>query len=259
MVGVGIWKIALLLLSLSLLSDRGDSALSEDKLQRIMTEMFNRFDQQALIQQMEAINKKIKTLKKATGKQYSIALLLSKDACENGQLGNNIPADFTEIRNTLANENVYKQDNVVAAIPLRKYDQKNKLKGTDHAEYRVLEELDQQNISPGCLIIYTYFSPCFAKCLNDESETNIIYLLNDLKNQNQNTDIALVFSSLFHHDRKSNTKDQIYEKLKEITAVPVYCCYKEKGNVTCAMFDRNKGKDQQCLSQKIETDQNTVQ
>ncbi|KAG5849197.1 hypothetical protein ANANG_G00107420 [Anguilla anguilla] len=104
MVGVGIWKIALLLLSLSLLSDRGDSALSEDKLQKIMTQMFNRFDQQALIQQMKVINNKIPTGKKATGIQYSITLPLSVDDCEKGQLGNNIPADFADIRNTLAEE-----------------------------------------------------------------------------------------------------------------------------------------------------------
>ncbi|KAJ8340009.1 hypothetical protein SKAU_G00346420 [Synaphobranchus kaupii] len=185
----------------------------------------------------------------AIGTQYSVALQLSKEDCEKGQLGSNITADFKTVRDTLADEKVYSTGNVVAAIPLFVY-KDNIQKGRDHSEYRVLLKLRTQQIKPGCLIVYTYFSPCFSKCL-DESRVNdnIIDLLSNLKNQNQNTDIALVFSSLFPFDKKNNTKEQIYNNLKKIP-VPLYCCYEGSNGFTCAIFDKNKGKNQKCLSQK---------
>ncbi|KAJ8271474.1 hypothetical protein COCON_G00103330 [Conger conger] len=58
MVGVGMEKIACLLLCLSLLSDRGDCVLSEQTLQPIMQDMFKRFNQSQLIQQIRKINQK---------------------------------------------------------------------------------------------------------------------------------------------------------------------------------------------------------
>ncbi|KAJ8247568.1 hypothetical protein GJAV_G00247810 [Gymnothorax javanicus] len=98
MVCVGIRKTALLLLSLSLLSDRGEGVLpNRDELRSIMTTMFNSFNQQKLRQEIAAKNNK----KMATGQQYSIALQLSSQECQKGVL-NNFPTDLQNLRNTLS-------------------------------------------------------------------------------------------------------------------------------------------------------------
>ncbi|KAI1889846.1 hypothetical protein AGOR_G00167130 [Albula goreensis] len=147
MVGVGTF----LLLCLSLFCDRGESVLTAPKLQNIVAAMYNRFNQQQLIDDIKIINNRRPDNEMAAGNQYSVALQLSRKDCDNGQLGNNIPSDFSQVRETLKMEKVYNENSIVAALPHHKYkkinNQYQKLDQTmlnieSSVNYRVTQILD---------------------------------------------------------------------------------------------------------------------
>lgn len=138
----------------------------------------------------------------------------------------------------MANQAVFNDANVTAAIPLKVYANNGNLSYTDHAEYRVLQTLRGKKAK--CLIVYTYFSPCLTKCLAANNRNNIIQMLKDVFKQKVGYK-AFVYEKIYHKD--SNI-EQLYNMLKQINSVPVYCC----DNNGCTLFSEKGGLKQRCLN-----------
>nr|XP_023673626.1 uncharacterized protein LOC111847029 [Paramormyrops kingsleyae] len=231
MVMSGVWTVGLL--TLFLIFKEGESNLNNQNLHNIIKGMKNRLDPQKLRDEIR--NKNNPNM--ATGVQYSVGLQLTSDDCDSGSM-TSVTANFAAVRNQMANEAVFNTAGVTAAIPWKVYNNNGQLRYTDHAEYRVLKGLGRNQAK--CLIVYTYFSPCLTKCLDEDNRNNIIWMLGDVFKQQVGYK-AFVYDRIFYKD---TDVDQLYNVLKQINSVPVYCC----DNNRCTQFDGNRGLDQTCLN-----------
>ncbi|XP_017536979.2 uncharacterized protein LOC108410424 [Pygocentrus nattereri] len=102
-------------------------------------------------------------------------------------------------------------------------------KGFFHSEYLLLREPDPEH-SPmknllnknkdGCVIFYTYNSPCIGTCLYEEGDSNILDALYIFTGHQGPK--AFVYNRIFKRDR---TNYDLKEYLKKINEVPLYRCY----------------------------------
>ncbi|XP_076843167.1 uncharacterized protein LOC143487829 [Brachyhypopomus gauderio] len=246
----------------------GTTELTETTLSMIIKELYNRLDPTALIQEVENANNNLKNLDRAysnanlpKGHQYSVALLLSKQECDEGKL-NSVPTDFKTIRQKMAARQIAQENGVIAAIPQMVITSKTSY--TNHAEYRTLNTLKVDNNKVDnnkvdkvdnnkCVIVYTHFSPCTSKCLNDDNKNNIYDLLDKVFKDITPGYKAFVYSTIYHDDIKNQTPQNVFEMFNSIKAVPIYCCYENnKGVVRCFRFNKsgsNTYTKDHCLSQ----------
>uniref|UniRef100_A0A674EPZ0 Uncharacterized protein n=1 Tax=Salmo trutta TaxID=8032 RepID=A0A674EPZ0_SALTR len=158
------------------------------------------------------------------GGQFTIALHLTKNECQNGKMeGSNV--DFQKVVEDMANSAVFNSGGVTAAIPLFTYDNDGiaAQKKEVHSEYRVLNKLKSNlNIvsDKKCLILYTQNSPCRESCL-DGKVSNIIQPLEDVFRKVDTGYKAVVFDHIYRDD-KMQTRERVFNSLKKIP-VTTYC------------------------------------
>ncbi|XP_036412394.1 uncharacterized protein LOC118797221 [Colossoma macropomum] len=102
-------------------------------------------------------------------------------------------------------------------------------KGFYHSEYLLLREPDPEH-SPmknllnknkdGCVIFYTYNSPCIGTCLHEDGDRNILDALYIFTGHQGPT--AFVYNRIFNYDKRNF---DLEEYLKKINEVPLYRCY----------------------------------
>lgn len=106
--------------------------------------------------------------------QYAVAINIPAGKCGPGIVPHLID-DPQEVRNIInpPNRRTYESASMIAALPNQGF----------HSEYRLMKDPNEQN-SPlakllnrnplGCVIFYTYFSPCDQACLNPANTRNIL-------------------------------------------------------------------------------------
>ncbi|XP_059192948.1 uncharacterized protein si:dkey-96g2.1 [Centropristis striata] len=171
-------------------------------------------------------------------RQYSIAVTVPEDKTKLHEV---FDSDKSTAVKEYENGVVYVGTNVVAAKP-------NFIPGsyTEHAEARVLDKVQELANKEGyILIIYSYYSPCGAKCTDKDHKFNILDKIKD-KVKNIWKEYAFVFTTVF--DRTS-TEEKIPKKQTE-TALShlaeaighdkISACYTEKNDFICLNCYNNK-------------------
>ncbi|XDV32773.1 hypothetical protein PO909_003496 [Leuciscus waleckii] len=110
---------------------------------------------------------------------------------------------------------------------------------TLHSEYILIYPIDATNTSPldkilrmpnddQCVVLYTYYSPCIEKCINDKADT-ILYDFSNWLNTQRTGIKALVFQEIWRKDW-TGVRDQ-FAKINYL--VPLYRCVKENSQMKC--------------------------
>lgn len=95
----------------------------------------------------------------------------------------------------------------------------------------------------GCVIFYTFYSPCINTCLNSNHRRNIIQSLEELKAYQGIK--AFVYNNIFGNDKNNRN---LGTKLREIASrVPLYRCTRD-GCVLCGQPGPNTAVNNQCLT-----------
>lgn len=239
--------------------EKGQSELSRENVKKIIEDViYTRFKHKDLQNIMMAKNKD-KSQKQPMGGQFTIALHLTQNECQNGKMeGSNV--DFQKVVEDMANSAVFNSGGVTAAIPLFTYDNDGVAaqKEEVHSEYRVLDKLklNLNKVSDKkCLILYTQNSPCRESCLEGKV-SNIIQPLEDVFRKVDTGYKAVVFDHIYRDD-KMQTRERVFNSLKKIP-VTTYCCYYENNVFVCALLDHNKrANDQECLSEMSKDNQSS--
>ncbi|XP_060759755.1 uncharacterized protein LOC132870186 [Neoarius graeffei] len=185
--------------------------------------------------------------------QYAIAINVPKEQCA-GYVDNNFltkyPAD--NVKNGMnSDDRLYTADELIAARP------KKKKKFNIHSESILLRIPDSQGMVPmkrlldryssGCVVFYTYNSPCVQTCTDPVGNYSILPALQQLF-QNYNGPKAFVFTDIFRNDTQ---KPQFAEQLKLVDdRIPLYRCIKGKqGQITECFVCRDSNRDivEKCL------------
>lgn len=112
-----------------------------------------------------------------------------------------------------------------------------------HAEYILIYPTGTRNKSPlqtilelvnndQCVVLYTYYSPCITKCINDLNDT-ILYGLSNWKNLQETGIKAFVFQEIWHKDSTGVPEDQEEQFTKINNLVPLYRCANYNGQMQC--------------------------
>ncbi|XDV32779.1 hypothetical protein PO909_003502 [Leuciscus waleckii] len=110
---------------------------------------------------------------------------------------------------------------------------------TLHSEYILIYPIDATNTSPldkilrmpnddQSVVLYTYYSPCIEKCINDKADT-ILYDFSNWLNTQRTGIKALVFQEIWRKDW-TGVRDQ-FAKINNL--VPLYRCVKENSQMKC--------------------------
>lgn len=132
------------------------------------------------------------------------------------------------------NEKFYDGDSVVAAKP-----------HGDHAEYRVLKHIMDEwsdERTNNFLLIYTYLSPCWDRCANEESKKHILEFIDFMTSWDK--EYALVFQKPYSEpridseNRRSIPEDDLKKALTAIKEVIgyqyIFRCYRpDRGEFHC--------------------------
>ncbi|XP_043390387.1 uncharacterized protein LOC122463616 [Chelonia mydas] len=118
-------------------------------------------------------------------------------------------------------------------------------KYTEHSEWRLLsgpnslvDQLKARTYSNnGCLILFTFNSPCSTKCLREAGRSNIVGMTSAAFLAIDNNYKAFVFQKIFHHDLASNvTRQNLLEAWHQLHDVPLLRC-DNNGCQDCAATD----------------------
>lgn len=184
-----------------------------------------------------------------TGGQYAVAINVSPEQCTSNfspDSTNFLQEDPpTTVRNGINTENkIYIGNQLIAAKP--RISQRYNI----HSEYTLLNppnplESPMKNLlkknQNGCVVFFTYNSPCVRTCLNPNGQYNILKALDMIKNHNGPK--AFVFNKVWHHDEN---KQNLASHLREIdNRVPLYRC--DNTCVSCRSNGNNI--DKKCLSE----------
>lgn len=159
---------------------------------------------------------------------------------------------FATVIEKVSKHEVYQGTNVVAA----KF--KNFGTFTDHAEARVLDKIKPlaDRSKGNFLVLYSYLSPCSAKCTNAHNEYNILDKINKVISKWE--DYAFVFSKVF--DRTKNgtiiNKTELVEALKRLGGSNIghnniFRCYRpKKSDFQCISCYINGKLSDECVNNK---------
>ncbi|XP_034757282.1 uncharacterized protein LOC117962216 isoform X2 [Etheostoma cragini] len=167
--------------------------------------------------------------------------------------------DAATVRNTVQSGNVYRGINVVEALP-RSYTAANGYQYTDHAEARVLDNIQPlAHCSAGnSLVFYSYLSPCGTKCTNPNNYNNILKKIDNIR-KDKWADSAFVFSTVFdgYKDQNGNyvyfTVDEIRNTLKNLGTTKfrrdnIFRCFRGKNNIiSCINCFKNGALSDDCV------------
>lgn len=175
---------------------------------------------------------------------YSVAVSISDEKKNPYKIKEKFLPSEEDLKN-INNGQIYSSKRVVVAKP----------HGGNHAEWRVLEELekklDQNQFEGGdLLVIFTYASSCDEHCAKVGGEFNIIDKISNIKNRNKWTKYAFVFEKVFKPTRGPNIEeDTLKTALKNIgnsigSLANIFRCYKPKNTdaFKCLSCSKGKGK-----------------
>lgn len=148
--------------------------------------------------------------------------------------------DFKTSSNQRFYEVIINSVSFTAAKPM--YESTNS-KENDHAEYILIYATGTRNKSPlqtildmvnddQCVVLYTYYSPCITKCINDPNY-NILDGLSNWKNEQTTGIKAFVFQEIWHKDSTGVPQDQEEQFTKINNRVPLYRCAKYNHQMQC--------------------------
>lgn len=159
--------------------------------------------------------------------QFSIAIKLTHDECQNGDTGRLNHLDFRRVREAILTGRIYSNELITAALP----------GGAPYmySELRVLGSIKTDSVQ--CLIFYTHNSPCTEHCLgNVDSIAGIaeqIFNSEDIQNGYK----AFVFGEIYYKDVQFISREGMYSKLSKIRGPDVYCCF---GELKCHKLEFEK-------------------
>lgn len=152
------------------------------------------------------------------------------------------PDDIKNINNGV----VYSNSRLVFAIKHKD----NK----DHAELRVLKELEKKPLDGGhLLVIFSYASPCDENCANPASYFNIISRLKNVVAMKTWENYAFVFEKVFTPAGEETDKEKVETALKNIGAsgiglANIFRCYKPKNEAfVCVSCSSGGAVEKQCV------------
>lgn len=147
-------------------------------------------------------------------------------------------------------DNLYTADELIAASP------KDRKKYKVHSESILLRIPDKHGEVPmsrllnkypdGCVVFYTYNSPCVQTCTAPDGDHSILPALQQFF-QNYRGQKAFVFTDIFFRDK---SKAQLAEQLKLVDdRIPLYRCTKNQQNQIseCFVCKANNEIDKKCL------------
>lgn len=187
------------------------------------------------------------------GSQYAIAINVPKEQCAD-YVNNNFLLKYpaNNVKNGMSSEDkLYTAEELIAALPKRKG------KFNIHSESILLRIKDKNNEVPmgrllnkysdGCVVFYTFNSPCVQTCTAPEGEHSILPALEQLF-QNYRGPRAFVFTDIFPHDKN---KSQLKEQLQLVNGkIDLYRCIKNEQNEISECFkcvDNNGNISDSCL------------
>jgi len=182
------------------------------------------------------------------GDQYAVAINVPKQQCQSEFYPNTrnflIDDRSEEVKpHTGKNMSVYTGKQLIAA-GVDKIDDK-------HSEYLLMYPLNNSHLTnllntkkDGCVVLYTFLSPCIARCLNNNisPRRDIIRGLDQLGAYQGIK--AFVFTHIYYADK---TNPNLRHELKKIAdRVPLYYC-NENGCILCGQPGSNVPVIDECL------------
>lgn len=124
---------------------------------------------------------------------------------------------------------------------------------TEHAEWRVLQNLPLFQISGNLLVFFSYASPCYERCANPDSKLRITNELSSLFSQSGWGAKAFVFDTLFRPHGEDINSNRIDKALTNIRAAigrhNIFRCYRpDNVNFRCIKCFRTDPIDPNCIS-----------
>ncbi|XP_028267926.1 uncharacterized protein LOC114439922 [Parambassis ranga] len=130
----------------------------------------------------------------------------------------------------------------------------------EHAELRVLKDLNLDSIKGDMLVIYSYASPCPTTCTNICNRYNIINPINNLINIGQWSTYAFVFEKVFNpRDCKKGLKESELKRAltdladgSQIKLPDIFRCYKSNNKAFTCISCSSAGKvTPQCVDYNV--------
>ena len=163
--------------------------------------------------------------------QYAIAINVPSNQCAD-YVDNNFLTKYPEnnVKNGMNSEDkLYTAAELIAARP------KKKGKFNIHSESILLRIPDKQGVVPmkhlldkysdGCVVFYTYNSPCVQTCTAPDGPHSILPARKELF-ENYKGSKAFVFTDIFPYDKP---KPELAEQLKLVDdRIPLYRCLKDE-------------------------------
>nr|XP_025045396.1 uncharacterized protein LOC102461190 [Pelodiscus sinensis]XP_025045397.1 uncharacterized protein LOC102461190 [Pelodiscus sinensis] len=182
-------------------------------------------------------------------KQYAFAAALPHGTCSNPQdVSTYLPRDqLADMRQKIRQfGDLYNppRGNIVAARPKNVVTPKGNY--TEHSEWRLLHG-DQNSLvaqlkartygQNSCLILFTFNSPCSAKCLREAGRANIVQMTSDAFRSLDSNYKAFVFQQIFNYDLKPEvTRQALLQAWHRLRDVPLLRC-DNNGCKDCAVAE----------------------
>ncbi|XP_036454172.1 uncharacterized protein LOC118827064 [Colossoma macropomum] len=104
----------------------------------------------------------------------------------------------------------------------------------------------------GCVIFYTYCSPCIRTCLNEKNkERNILTALNMLRDHQGPK--AFVYNRIFNKDKDNPNLESYFKKIEGNSNVGkfLYRCYRANNRYTCQLCFSGGTAAKECLDKTL--------
>ncbi|XP_066499887.1 uncharacterized protein [Hoplias malabaricus] len=180
-------------------------------------------------------------------RQYAAAINVPKEQCQSGFVPdqNNFlkkEEEATNVKNKIYDPNLalYQGDELIAAGTLERTEGKKTYKR--HSESTLMNPPDKSPMSTllnkrkeGCVVFYTYNSPCVQTCIDINGNYNILKMLETWGKREELK--AFVFKDIWKFDTRKDLK----ENFKAITKyVPLYRCVSAEECYKCEGADMDK-------------------
>ncbi|XP_039876554.1 uncharacterized protein LOC120726733 [Simochromis diagramma] len=143
---------------------------------------------------------------------YAVAASVPKDEDQ-------VSYDFTKVtpnQQTELNDGILRSPRLVVATKKKVYNKKGDCLYTEHAEWRVLQNLNLEGQDGDLLVFFSHASPCAEKCADPDGKYRITDQLRRLFNGCEWGAKAFVFNVLFRPPRQDINPDRINFALTNI-------------------------------------------
>uniref|UniRef100_A0A8B9GRU9 CMP/dCMP-type deaminase domain-containing protein n=1 Tax=Astyanax mexicanus TaxID=7994 RepID=A0A8B9GRU9_ASTMX len=179
--------------------------------------------------------------KKEVVRQYAVAINVAEKQCKENfapddrNFLTNESLTHDQIKSKIYDENValYEGQELIAAGTLKKR------KYNRHSESILMNPTDCSESSPmtkllnktkdGCVVFYTYNSPCAQTCTNTSSPYNILGALEEWRKRGGLK--AFVFQKIWKYDENKAYLEEVFKAITQY--VPLYRCLPSKGCYEC--------------------------